>query len=311
MRLICPNCQKPVTIPDTTGGPTPCPNCNQPITPPALTGAAIDAAPAPPPPTPIRAGSVSDGLRQGPSMTLPAPTSPTASTGKPWLHLTLRREVAHWLAPGALIVALILSFFTWDAVAPNGNRIYTQIGWQAGFGGGFTTDLVGERVMKAETELNAHRGSNIWLIFYLLLLLVAVAVAVADRVLSRQATVPDIISTVWPHREMILAGLCVALVIFLIAPLLGKFGLESSAAAAAEAAAPLPQPAAGQPEPTTAERAERDLRRDIDLAKYGLERSWWLRLTVLVQLIALVGVGTAWWLDRHPLAPDPRLEIYC
>jgi hypothetical protein len=227
------------------------------------------------------------------------------------MHLTLRRDVVHWIAPGALVVALVLTFFTWDAVAPNGNRIYTQNGWQAAFGGGFTTDLVGERVLKAETDLNAHRGSNIWLIFYMLLLIVAVVAAVADRVLSRQTTVPDIIRTVWPHRQLIIAGLCVVLLIFLIAALLGRIGLEASVAAVAEGKKPAAQPAAGQPEPTTAEKADHDLDRDIYVAQFGLERSWWLRLAVLAQIIALIGVGTAWWMDRHPLAQDLRLEIYC
>jgi hypothetical protein len=227
------------------------------------------------------------------------------------MHLALRRDAVPWIAPVALVVALILTFFTWDAIAPNGNRIYTQNGWQAAFGGGFTTDLVGERVVKAETDLNAHRGSNVWLIFYLLLLIVAVVVAVADRVLSRQTTVPDIIRNIWPHRQMLVSGLCVVLLIFLCAPMLGRFGLEASAAAAAEAAVPQLQPVAGQAEPTTAERADRDLRRDVELAKYGLDRTWWLRLTVLAQLIALIGVGSAWWLERHPQAPDLRLEIYC
>jgi hypothetical protein len=227
------------------------------------------------------------------------------------LHLTLTRPVAHWLAPGALIAALVLSFFTWDAVAPNGSRIYTQNGWQAA-GGGFTTDVNGESVMQAETDLNANRGVSGWLIFYLIVLIPAVVIAVADRVLAnRNDVIPDILSHVWPHRRAIVTGLCALLLVLLIGPLTFGFGLESAAAKAAEAAVPAPQPTADKPEPTTTDKAKRDLKRDIYLAHFGLERTIWLKLALLAQIIALLGAGQAIWLDRHPTAPDPRLEIYC
>src|SRR5438105_4343869 len=102
MRLICPHCHQSVALPDAPvagvpGSPVPCPNCGQPITPPALTGAAIDAAPEPPPPAPsVRAGSVSGGPEK-PSLTLPARTAAPGSAARPWCHLTLRRDVAHWI----------------------------------------------------------------------------------------------------------------------------------------------------------------------------------------------------------------------
>jgi hypothetical protein len=312
MRLICPHCQQSVTLPETAAGmPTPCPACGQSITPPALTGAAIDAAPepvAPPPPPPPAPASRE---RERPEIVAQTPVAYAPGSPKlaaPWFHLTLRREVAHWLAPGALVVAFLLTFFTWLAVAPNGTRIYTQNGWQAAFGN-LTPDFVGDRVMQAEAELKAHLGVNVWLVFYLILLIPSAAIAVADRVLARNpAIVPDVFRTIWPHRQTVVAGLCAALLLLLIVPLLTGFGLESAAVAAATAGGPT---APATPEPTTAEKAERDLRRDMKIACYGLERTVWLKLAVLAQVIAVVGIGMAWWLDRHPNAPDPRLEIYC
>jgi hypothetical protein len=223
----------------------------------------------------------------------------------------LTRPVAHWLAPGALIVALVLTFFTWDAVAPNGSRIYTQNGWQAA-GSGFTTDTLGERVMQAENDLKANSDASAWLIFYLILLIPAAAIAIADRVLvDRAAVIPDVLRGVWPHRQAIVAGLCALLLLVLIAPLTLRFGLESAAIKTAEAAVPPPQPASGKPDPTTTEKAERDLKRDLVVARFGLERTIWLKLALTAQIIALIGAGLAIWLDKHPSASDPRLEIYC
>src|SRR5437660_1535662 len=139
MRLFCPHCQQAVTLPDAAAGlPTPCPNCGKSITPPALTGAAIDAAPEPPPPPPPVI--VTSRERERPEIVQPpvahAPGSPSyaSAAGRPWLHLALHRDAAHWLAPAALVLVFILTFFTWVAVAPNGTRIYTQNAWQAAGG---------------------------------------------------------------------------------------------------------------------------------------------------------------------------------
>jgi hypothetical protein len=314
MRLICPHCQQSVTVPDTTAGqPTPCPNCKQTLTPPALTGAAIDSAPEPvvaprpaPAPPPIRAGSVSDGKPE-PSLTLPART---ISPGEPWLRLTLRRHIAHWLAPVGLVVALVLSFFTWVAVAPNGNRIYTQNAWQAA-GGGFSTDLAGEAVMDAEKDLKPHTHWNPWLMFFLILIIPTAALAIADRVLTRQGVmIPDLFLHVWPHRQIVVAGLCVALLLLLVAPIFFGFGLERAVAAKAEEMYPSSQPA-GAKEPTTKEKLEQDVKRDLTIARFGLHRTGWLCLAVTAQVVALFGAGLARWLDKHPNLPDPRVEVYC
>ena len=303
MRLICPHCQQTVTVPDDTAGkPTPCPNCGQSITPPALTGAAIDAAPVPAPPP------VASGGREVPGPTdLPkdqgtyAPHAPVIGRS-PWLHLTLKREVVRWTAPIALMVALVLTCFTWVAVAPNGTRIYTQNAWQAA-GGGFTPDPNGERIMQAEKALRDHTGASVWIILYLIVLIPTTAFAIASLVL---VTVPDLFRSVWPHRQSIVVLLCVLLFILLILPMLTGFGLEKGAALAAN-----PPAAAAAGEPTAAETADRELRHDIEVARFGLHRTVWFKLAVLVQFIALAGIGTAWWLDNHPSAPDPRVEVYC
>src|SRR5205085_12069380 len=146
------------------------------------------------------------------------------------------REVAHWLAPGALAVAFLLPFFTWVACAPNGTRVYTQNAWQAAFGGGFSADPAGEAVMQQEAVLRDNSHWSGWLMFYLILLLPATAIAIADRVLSRNlSTLPDIVRPIWPHRQAITAGLCAALLLLVLAPLIFGFGLEVAAARAAEA----------------------------------------------------------------------------
>lgn len=318
MRLICPHCRLSVTVPDAAAGTlTPCPSCKQPITVPAMTGAAIDAAPDPvvaPRPAPVPSSRTERPEEPAKSSDRSATSYPdtariTPPPGAPWLRLTLRRDVAHWLAPGALLLALVLTFFTWVAIAPNGYRIYTQNAWQAAGGAIGTPDLAGEAVMTSETMLKEEVRWSAWLMFYLILLLPTVALAVADRVLARNpVAIPDVVRPVWPYRQLIVAGLCAALLLLLVAPLIFGFGLESGVMSAADKAV---QPPAGAPEPSTKEKAEREVRRDVAVARFGLRRTGWLCLAVAAHAVALAGAGLARWLDRHPGVPDPRVEVYC
>ena len=63
-------------------------------------------------------------------------------------------------------------------------------------------------VMAAEADLRANSHWNPWLVLYLILLMPAVILAIADRVLVRNpAMIPDVIRPVWPHRQVIVAGL--------------------------------------------------------------------------------------------------------
>ena len=135
MRVLCPSCQQLVTVPDSAAGQmTACPQCGKSFMPPALTGAAIDAAPPPPPP--IAAPRVADSTRppdgSAPATIAGAATAtPVRPTSDRCCTCTLRKDVVRWVAPIALFVCFVLSFFTWVAAAPNGTRILTQGGWQA------------------------------------------------------------------------------------------------------------------------------------------------------------------------------------
>jgi hypothetical protein len=217
----------------------------------------------------------------------------------------LRRDVAPWLAPAALLVAFVLTFFPWVGVYPNGMPVYTQNAWKAARGT-FAADPAGDEVMKRAETLESHKSLSLTLIFYLILLVPAVLLGVVDRALPLLgAPVPDVFRSVWVHRQVILLGLSAALLVLLLLALTLGFGLESAAAWAAEEAVP----AAG--DAPTAARQKRDLRRDVELASFGLARTTWLSLAVVAHVVALAGAGVALWLDRHPSRAEPRVECYC
>lgn len=311
MRMICPHCQQAVTVPDTSAGqPTPCPNCNQMLTPPALTGAAVDAAP-PPVPRPAPTPAPRMPIETSSAARSAAPTR--SSSGAPWLRIALPRELVYWTAPIALLIAFILTFFTWVAIAPNGTRVYTQNAWQA-IGGSFTADATGEGVMNFETDLKAQEYWNLWLLFYIILLIPTTLLAFADRVLSHKPnSVPDILSGVWPHRHLALIALCVILLLLLVVPLTSGFGLQKMGVAAVDKQMEKLKEAKNKSKDdlSTKDKAEMSLMRDSRIAALGLTHTGWFCLAFLLQLLAIIGAGSAIWLDRHPDAPDIRFEAYC
>jgi hypothetical protein len=310
MRVLCPSCQQLVNLPDSAAGQlTPCPLCSRTFTPPALTGAAVDAAPPPTFP-PVETRSSKPDLRIAQES---APQSPSPSYGslERCCTCTLQKEVVVWIAPVALFLAFVLTFFTWVAAAPNGTRVYTQSGWQAAFGG-FTVDPYGEEIFNRRDALNSTTRASSWLVLYSLLLILTMLLAVGNMAVSvLKLTVPDALHKIWPHRDTIVAGLCAILLISLLFPMFTGFGLQTAVVQAAESQIPPPQSKAEGATPTPKDQIHRDLNRDIEVAKFGVVRTSWFCWSIWIILAALIGALLDLWLDRRGDRPEPRAEWYC
>jgi hypothetical protein len=292
---------------------TSCPQCAKPFSAPALTGASVDSAPPPAPPTTAAVEShrgtapprVPDTVRDP----APQPQSRGFTGSSTW---TLRKDIVRWLAPVALFLAFVLSFFTWLAVAPNGRAIYTQNGWQAMTGGVQKVDFAGEEVLRKEQALRDAGGMNAWLLLYLILLILAMLLAIADLVISlMDLIVPDAFRTIWPHRGLILVAVTALLLLSLLAPMMSGFGLESTAVTLAEKDVP---PMTAKLDGTAVSPNDvqmRDVRRDVAVASLGVQRSRWLGLVFLMTSIALIGAALSLWLDRRGSEPEPRMDFYC
>jgi hypothetical protein len=116
--------------------------------------------------------------------------------------------------------------------------------------------------------------------------------------------------TVWTYRQTIQAWLSAVLFLLLVGAATFGFGLESAAAAAAEEKVPMPTAAEGT-QPLSREIQLRDVKRDVVLASYALDRTIWMTLAVVMHVVALTGTALAQWLDRNPGRPVPRVECYC
>lgn len=308
MRVLCPSCQQLVTLPDSAAGQmTPCPLCTKPFTPPALTGAAVDAAP-PPPVAPVETRASKPDLRIAPD-----PSSPTPSYGSSDRCCTcqLRKDAVRWIAPIALFLAFLFSFFTWVAAAPNGNRIYTQSGWQAMYGS-FSTDAYGDEVLGAHDSLKNTTRASSWLVLYMILLILATVLAIGSLAVNlMNLTVPDVLKAFWPHRDTLVVGLCAILLIALMFPMFTGFGLQSAVVQAAELQIPAPQAKSDGAAPTPKDQTVRDIRRDLEVARFGVVRTNWFCWSVWMMVAAVIGGGLSLWLARRGDRPEPRVEWYC
>lgn len=191
MNLICPHCQKMVTIPDENAGQQlACPLCKERFTVPALPAApTAPASPslpediplvplpptfdppaaAPPPaaedpvyklaPEPARpsAPPPSPPPRREPKPA-PAATEPPRSPAPPpgeYAHRRvwqLNKSLVPWVAPLGLVLLFILWFFPWTGVYPGGHAVYTQTPLQA-IWAGYSINPVGEKVFRTDREI--------------------------------------------------------------------------------------------------------------------------------------------------------------
>jgi hypothetical protein len=187
MDFRCPSCQKDLTVPDEYAGQLmKCPLCQNTFQAPALPPP-VAPSPAPPPapapyavtpPPPAPPPEAPPMKKETPA----APPTPPVSTGD-YAHtrtIWISPRVMPWVAPAALLIAFLLTFFTW---ATAGTAL-DHIAWGWGFSQG-----------------------NALTILYLFMLLIALSASVAITVLRLVPgfKVPAGLVQVWPWRAGLVA----------------------------------------------------------------------------------------------------------
>jgi hypothetical protein len=190
MEILCPNCQRKLTIPEQYAGQQmKCPLCQGTFTAPALAPAAPNLAPAPPPspappppaPGPVAApppppGPAAPGVAPPPSTPAP-PTTPLEYSGK--FSILVNPRYLQFVPLAALLIIFILTFFPWVGVYVGGVGVDTQSAWQAAFASVSTdSDLEEYSAVKSKVA-NVEVGVSVLTIFYLLGFLATLFVVIA------------------------------------------------------------------------------------------------------------------------------------
>jgi hypothetical protein len=359
MNLLCPNCQKPLTVPEQYAGqPMRCPLCSGTFTVPALPTPAAPPAPAPlpppsiappvpadtyglkdpvapPPPVPsspvsdlvleevpltsrapatFSGGAASAGSR--PTITEAQPSYPSAPTPEGYQRkytIWFSPKALQYVAPVALFLVFVLTFFPWVGVYPGGVADAWQNAWQATVGGySFDPDVVGAvppfKVAEKGAEKTVEPGYNVLLIFYFLVFIPTLVIAVGCLALTflPAPKLPPALSPILPWRWGIVAGLNLILLLFLALQLVLGFSLVNNVLAATDSdiTARAEKREAGV---TTTTQARHDAI-DRGLIRQELRRTIWLDLVVFLHLVALAGAGLMFWINRRGSRPAPRID---
>ena len=325
MRLLCPHCQESLTVPDSEGGKTVhCTYCGKPFSAPLPYEASTPAlaaepypvkpepaaAPAPvvPPPKPAPVAPKSGAL---PAVTdgwdTPAPPTPLPGpelSGYANVRtLPIDLKVVRWVAPAALFVAFILTFFSWDGLYPGGYGAYTQSAWGC-LSAGFAVDPVAEEEFKLAEELGKRTPSNLWLLPYLILLIVVLVVAWAGPVVElMKPKLPAVVQDLWQYRAAALSGGVIILLLLLSAQWASGFGLQRAIKEKAEVLVQDEKGSAATPEKI--QRVE--MKESMERARWVARTTVWLRLAYLMHLLAALAVVTEALVTLRGNKPVPRV----
>jgi len=324
MRLLCPNCQRAITIPDSDAGKSiACPLCSHSFAAPQLYTAPSFDQPLPPPiPAPARPPQAESqapvsSTALTPVVAPPAPEPEPTSSPQPaaghslpegyvkLVSMPLSHSVCEWLVPACLSLIFILTFFRWVGFFPAGYPAYTQNPWQAMFGD-MSVDPVAEEVFKVEKPLSDNLHAAWWLIPYFLLLLSGMFLAWVVPVITKThikptATVADLLR----FRPAALAA-CVGLSLFLllIQTTVG-FGLEHAVRGLVPEEVNIERKEARTPE----QFQKVYMRIAAIEGKFAMTGTSTLRLAIVLHFIALAAVLCETLLIHRGPKPPPRVGV--
>jgi hypothetical protein len=323
MNLLCPNCQKMLTVPEEFAGQLmKCPLCAGTFTVPGLPGAAPpppsvpepevfsirhDPLPPepplrppllPPPPPPPSTATTSKPSAPGPSLS-PLPTEGYQRT----LTLWFSPRVLPWIAPVCLLVVFVLLFFNWVGLYPGGVPAVTQNAWQIAFGGGITED--GDLKKEVPQDEKDKPGWSVLTLFYVLLFFPVLAATVVSAVFPLlHLKLPPAVEKILPWRWGIVAAANLVLFLFLGLQVLLGFSLDSHYTEWVDKKTSRDS----KETPTTQQRKETEVERGKLLEV--LTHTIWLRLVIVLHLVAIVSAVLMFWVaQRGTHRPLPKLEL--
>jgi hypothetical protein len=348
MNLLCPNCQKPLTVPEQYAGqPMRCPLCQGTFTVPALPPSSTPPLPpaavppaatpdvygvadagAPPPPPPMPNFDVGGAPPKPSAVTAaPPPSPPSGPTtghveGEPTYPTVATPEgyqgkytswfspkVLMYFAPVAVFLIFVLSFFPWTGVYPGGVASAWQNGWQAIYGGwSCDADIISMPAYKPFSK-GYEPGWNFLLLFYIFLLLVpTLPVTIGCLALEFVPT-----KQLPPAAHQVLPwrwGIVAALNLILLLFLMLQLVLGFSLENNYIAAKDkaVADAAKAREQPATTLDNKSDAI-ERGLGRQAVSRTMWLDLVVILSILAVLSAGLMFWLTRRGGRPAPQITV--
>jgi hypothetical protein len=324
MRLLCPFCQKAITVPDTEAGKAVnCPECGQQFAAPQL----YTPAPAPLSELPPLPSEKRDGYSPVPEtyvgkgepthrvdLDLPDVPAPDRELSG-YSHiasLPLEPHVLRWIPAAALFLTFVLTVFPWNGCFPAGYSAFTQNAWGAATGVMSHDDVAYEELRVGDSKTGDKVGDvldkrlhmNLWLFPYLLLIFPTLLLAVAGPVVDMgKVKLPPEVQRYWQYRPVVLGVLATLLLLLLLAQWASGFGLQRAVNEWAEA-----EFAESKATATTPEKLQVwEMQVAMLKGKFHVKTTPWLRLAVLFHLLAAAAVLAEAGLMMRGTKPPPRV----
>jgi hypothetical protein len=340
MRLLCPFCQKAISVADSEAGKAVnCPECGQQFAAPQLYTPAPTAeppvektsfpVPAPVPetytPEPIHPREPLPPLMPAaPSASSPTQAPPIKPARVPDMpppdremsgysnmkSISLDPKVIRFVPAAALFIVFVLTFFSWNGLYPGGYPAYTQGAWY-GLVGSMSRDAVADdelRVgeVKFGDDLDKNLHGSLWLLPFLLFLFPALALAFGGPIVEMaKIKIPPNLENIWKYRPALLAALALMMCLSLTAQWVTGFGMEKAVSKMVEE-----RFAEKKAQANTPEKMQRwEMNVDAERGKYHFRTTIWLRLALLSAFIAFLGAAAETCLMMRDKKAPPRIGV--
>jgi hypothetical protein len=306
MNLICPHCQKTISVADNLAGQTTnCPLCQGPFTVP------MPPRPATPPPPPaVSETPVTSAYTPSPAVefTPPPPPPPPPGDYRRRVALMLQPRIVRWIAPVCFVLIFFLMFFPWVGLYYGSYTQARQLGVGVAFG------VYDGPQGKDSLDGDQKPGVEPFAILFFLVILAAVLASAGLVVLTFAPHVfpPHIVQMVTPWRSLAVAGLSLFALLFLLPLVVFRMSLESKVLAQAEKVkeAAFKSAEAKEKDKEGEKPAARgNPEKEFGIVKNALQRRFYFRLVVLLTFVAVLGALADVWLEKRPGQPLPRALV--
>lgn len=315
MNLMCPNCQKMLTVPEQYAGQLmKCPLCAGNFTVPGLPASAPPPGPSSYPVRPEPAAP-SPRAPEPPVVEPIAPKQPagTASPGgyARTMALTLNPQILPWIAPVCLVGVMVLMFFPWVGYFPGGYGVVTQNGWNSAFGYAPAEPVYVRKVLKLESDElpeKARPAMDVLLLFFVILFLLALILALASIVMPLlKLQLPPAVQQLMPWRWGITGALTILAFLFLFLQSLVGFSIEAKGDYALNPFGQTISTSTGTPE----DQEIQNIKNGSLFSSRAIERTLAFNLVFWLMLLASLGCAAQYWLDQRERTrrPLPRFEL--
>jgi len=312
MRLLCPFCQKAITVADSEAGKAVnCPECNQQFAAPQLFTPSPSVEPQvektsfPVPP------AVPETYTPEPKLDAPPPRLPDLplpdrelSGFAKMVSFPIEPRVVRFIPAAALFVVFVLTFFSWNGLFPGGHSAFTQNAWY-GAVASMSRDVVAEDELKLMGDELYNRLRTSWfLVPFLILMFPALALAFGGLLVEiLKVKIPPNLQSIWRFRPALLGLFALMMLLFVLAQWGSGFGLQKAVSEKIEE-----RNAEKKAQANTPEKLQRvEMTVAMDKESFPARTTIWLRFAILANLIAVLAAATETCLMLRGNKPPPRV----